>query len=183
MASNRNSICDIWSHKTINSDREIVNSTLGPAVYFLFRRQPHFISNFAHLSRKGPIGPKSLQSFAISARCGRFLRDGNENIKLTATAQNSLWSKMEWDCKKSNILVANICEENAKYIFLEKVVQYIFFENTEEHFFGKRDIYFFVGKYPSISSLVSPSRLAKCLELHQDQEPIFFFVEKIKSLI
>ena len=27
MASNRNSICDIWSHKTINSDREIVNST------------------------------------------------------------------------------------------------------------------------------------------------------------
>ena len=26
MASNRNSICDIWSHKTINSDREIVNS-------------------------------------------------------------------------------------------------------------------------------------------------------------
>ena len=63
-----------------------------------------------------------------------------------------------------------------------KIVQYIFFKNTEEHFFGKRDIYFFVGKYPSISSLVSPSRLAKCLELHQDQEPIFFFCGKYQKL-
>ena len=142
MASNRNSICDIWSHKTINSDREIVNSTLGPgcAVYFLFKRQPHFISNFAHLSRKGPIGPESLQSFAISARCGRFLRDRNENIKLSATAQNSLWSKMEWDCKKSNILVANICEENTKYIFLEKIVQYIF-SKIQKNISLEREIY------------------------------------------
>ena len=54
-------------------------------------------------------------------------------------------------------------------------------ENTEEGFFGKRDIYFFVGKYPSISSVVSPSWLAKCLELHWGQEPIFNFLEIEKT--
>ena len=77
MASNRNSICDIWSHKTINSDREIVNST-SRCIFF---SDVDLISapilatclNWAQLG--------SLQRFAISStRWGRLLRDGNENI-------------------------------------------------------------------------------------------------------
>ena len=91
MASNRSSICDIWSHKTINSDREIVNSTR--AVYFPFQTSTSFHLQFCSPVQKRPNWEKSLQRFAIRARCGRFLRDGNENIKLTATAQNSLIKK------------------------------------------------------------------------------------------
>ena len=90
MASKRNSICDIWSHKTINSDREIVNSTLGLELYISFS-DVNLISSPISLTcqEKAQLG-KSLQWFAISARCGRFLRDRNENTKLAAIAQNSL---------------------------------------------------------------------------------------------
>ena len=145
MASNRNSICDIWSHKTINSDREIVNST---SRCFSFS-DVDLISapilatclNWAQLG--------SLQRFAISSTwCGRLLRDGNENIN----PHSIHWSKREWDCTEVIIWMAKMTK-----IHMFKSVNnfmWYFFDTTGEDFFESRDIYFFVWKYWSISSLV-----------------------------
>ena len=151
------------------------------AVYFLFRRQPHFISNFAHLSRKGPIGEKFAMvcnqrsvwkiptwqkwKYQTYSNCSEFtlIKNGMGLQRSQHFGGTNLWGKY-------------------RYIWIyENVLKQVIFENTEEGFFGKRDIYFFVGKYPSISSLVSPSRLAKCLELHWGQEPIFNFLEIEKT--
>ena len=146
MASNRNSICDIWSHKTINSDREIVNST---SRCFSFS-DVDLISapilatclNWAQLG--------SLQRFAISStRWGRLLRDGNENInppEFTDRKGNGIAKKstFEWQTSVTKIQV---------YKSVNNFMWY-FFDTTGKRFFESRDIYFFVWKYWSISGLV-----------------------------
>ena len=106
MASNRSSICDIWFHKTINSNREIVNSTQTGCIFPFQTRQPHFTSN----CREKANWEQSLQRFSISASCSTFLRDGNENSKCSLRIH---WLKIELD----NIwLEAHGCEENTDII-------------------------------------------------------------------
>ena len=153
MASNRNSICDIWSHKTINSDREIVNSTSRAAVYFLFRRQPHSTSNFAHLSRKGPIG--------------REVCNGLQSAQLDSVRKTSTWRKWKYRAygvtAQNSLIKKGMGLQRSQHLSgvtkiqiykSVKNVMWCFFDNTGEHFFESRDLYFFVWKYWSISGLV-----------------------------
>ena len=90
MASNRSSICDIWFHKTINSNREIVNSTQTGCIFPFQTRQPHFTSN----CREKANWERSLHRFSINASCSTFLRDRNENSKCSLRIH---WLKIELD--------------------------------------------------------------------------------------
>ena len=105
MASNRNSICDIWSHKTINSDREIVNST--SRAVFPFQTSTSFQLQFWPPVSIGPNWEvcNGLQSVQL----------GVEDFYVTEmkiSTPRIHWSKREWDCKEVNIWMANICDQN-----------------------------------------------------------------------
>ena len=123
MASNRNSICDIWSHKTINSDREIVNSipplcisfsdvnlisypiSLTSPVYVLYVQYSFLYFFFGVKLISSPIWRLTCRQKAqlggnFANACNQrqsvedsFLRDGNENLKTSATVQNFLIEK------------------------------------------------------------------------------------------
>ena len=123
MASNRNSICDIWSHKTINSDREIVNSipplcisfsdvnlisypiSLTSPVHVLYVQYSFLYFFFGVKLISSPIWPLTCRQKAqlggnFANACNQrqsvedsFLRDGNENLKTSATVQNFLIEK------------------------------------------------------------------------------------------
>ena len=111
MAPNRSSICDIWFHKTINSNREIVNSTQTGCIFPFQTRQPHFTSN----CREKANWERSLHRFSINASCSTFLRDGNENSKCSLGIH---WLKIELD----NIwLEAHGCEKNTDIIQNTKI--------------------------------------------------------------
>ena len=161
MASNRNSICDIWSHKTINSDREIVNST-SRCISF---SDVDLISapilatclNWAQLG--------SLQRFAISStRWGRLLRDGNENIM----PQNSLIEK-GMGLQRSQHLNGKHLWPKYRFINLWTILCDISL-TLQGSVSLKAEIYISLCENIDRSAVWSeiPSRLANRLELHQD---------------
>ena len=117
-------------------------------MYFLFRRQPHFSSNFGHLSQLGPIGKFATvcNQFNLVWKTSTWRKWKYQPPEFTDRKGNGIAKKstFEWQTSVTKIQV---------YKSVNNFMWY-FFDTTGKRFFESRDIYFFVWKYWSISSSV-----------------------------